>query len=296
MIYFYGEGRLGNQIFQYQALHRIAKPGERILSAGLEDLQRCMEVLGPKLTVLTRNRMLKGLVKYAINPWVLRPLARTLKLFNYVSETSFGVPPNDGASGEMSMRSGLLSCVTFVDGGHYQNSAFWPAFFPTANLRIKATLREGARKYLESKCGVTASLSFVHVRRGDYLNHTDYGLVDLALPAQFYRSAIQELASRVGPTHLVFVTDDPRWVEENFCDVANKTIVSLDAEMDFAIMTECRNAILSNSTFSLSAALMLNKPDVVIAPKFWFGFRVDRWYPPKIHYNHPKLIYLQVES
>jgi hypothetical protein len=296
MIFFYGEGRLGNQIFQYQALSQIARPGERIYAVGLEDLQRSLELGGPELVVLTRNHLFKLIVKYGVNPLLLRPLARTLRLLGYGCETSYGVAPNDGASGELSMCAGLLSGLTFVDGGHYQNSSFWASLFPAPLFRIKAILRDAAKSYLDSVCGESLRPTFVHVRRGDYLTHADYGVDDLALPAAFYRTAITELVRRVGQTHLVFVTDDPEWVAENFRYVADKTIVSSDAEMDFAIMTECAGGILSNSTFSLAAALMLRNPDVVIAPKFWFGFRVGAWYPPKICYRHPKLIYLAVEG
>lgn len=296
MIFFYGEGRLGNQVFQYQALSRIAKPGERIISVGLGDLHRHFELRGPKLTVLTRSRVLKRIIKYVLKPLLLRPLSHTARLFNYASETSHGIPPNDGASGELSMRTGVFRGITFVDGGYYQNSAYWPALFPTPLFRIHDNSRAAAKRYLDSICGEKLRPTFVHVRRRDYLTHTDYGLRDLALPVGFYRAAIGELTVRVGRTHLVFVTDDPEWVEENFGDITDKTIVSLNAEMDFAIMTECAGGILSNSTFSLAAAFMLQNPEVVIAPKYWLGFRVNAWYPPRMHYANLKLVYIAADG
>lgn len=293
MIYFYGEGRLGNQVLQYHALSRVARPGERVFAVGLEDIGRSFDVYGPPLKVLTRNGILKRIVKYVVNPLLMRPLARNLRLFNYASEDRFGAPPNAGPGGELSIRTGHFRGFTYMDGGFYQNSSYWTPLFPTLLLRVKAAQRDSARRFLKSICrGLTPS--FVHVRRGDYLTHVDYGLSDLSLPARFYRAAIRELASRVGPTHLVFVTDDPEWVEENFRDVADKAIVSSDAAADFAIMTECASAILSNSTFSLAAALMLNNPDLVIAPLYWFGFRVGTWLPPRIRLEHERLVYLPV--
>ncbi len=294
MIFFYGEGRLGNQVFQYHALSTIAKHGECIVAVGLEDLERCFDLRGPRLFVLTRNLALKRVIKYVLNPLVLRPMSKFLRLCNYAFETRCEKPPHPGANGELSLRGGLLNGITFVDGGHYQNSKFWEDLFPTPLLRLNSVLSDAAKKYLNSTCGGETRLTFVHVRRGDYLTHTDYGLEDLSLPADFYRAAIKELESRIGQTRLVFVTDDSQWVEQNFVDLANKTVVSLDAAMDFAIMTECTSAILSNSTFSLAASLMLDKPDIVIAPKYWFGFRVSRWFPPRLKFDHERLLYLSV--
>jgi Glycosyl transferase family 11 len=294
MILFYGEGRLGNQIFQYQALSRIAKPMEQVLAVGLEDLEQAIELNGPKLTLVTRSAAVKRLVKYVAIPLLIRPLARTIRLLNYASETWCGVPPRNGPSGEMSVRVGLIRRVTFVDGGHYQNALLWTTLFPTTLLRIKPALRQAARRYLDSICRAQRRPAFVHVRRADYVTYTSYGLGDLALPAAFYRTAIRELEARIGHIHLVFVTDDPAWVEEHFRDIPAKTIASFTPAMDFAIMTECGSGIVSNSTFSLAAAFMLKTPDLVIAPRYWFGFRVGEWFPPHIQATHEKLLYLPV--
>lgn len=294
MIYFYGEGRLGNQVFQYHAIARISRPGERILAVGLEDIGRSLEAHGPKVTVLTRSATLKRLVKYVVNPLLMRPLARVFRLFSYGYEAEGGVSPHIGPSGEMSLRRGLLRGFTFIDGGFYQNSSYWESVFPSAAMGLKASLRDSARRYLNEACK-GARPTFVHVRRGDYLTHTDYGLSDLSLPAGFYRSAIRELHARAGVTRVVFVTDDPSWVEDNFPEIPDKIVVSSDAASDFAIMTECAGGVISNSTFSLAAALM-SDPLVVIAPLYWMGFRPEAWYPPKIQFAHAKLIYLPVTN
>jgi hypothetical protein len=296
MIFFYGEGRLGNQVFQYQALSQIARPGERLFAVGLEDLKRCLELSGPRLNVLTRSLLLKRIVKYVINPLLLRPLARTLRLFNYGFEKSVGAAQHRGAGGELTMRRGLIGSVTFVDGGYYQNSAFWPTLFPGHLFRLHESLRRAARSYLDSICSSGLRPAFVHVRRGDYLTHTDFGLTGLSLPAGFYHAAFKELASRTGPRHLIFVTDDPGWVRENFAAIPGKSIAAFDADMDFAVMAECAGGILSNSTFCLAAALMLNNPDTVIAPKYWLGFRAGAWYPPRLAYEHRSLTYIEVAA
>jgi len=292
MILFYGEGRLGNQVFQYQALSHIARPGERILAVGLEELERQFDLQGPRLVVLTRSRTWKRAVKYLVRPVLWRLLARKLRLTNYASETSFGAPPLVGAGGHFALRRGLLRHITLVDGGHYQNPSVWPTLFPVRSMQVKPALRSEARRILASLGRRELRPVFVHVRRGDYLTHRDYGLCDLALPPDFYRAAIAELERRVAQTQLVFVTDDPAWVNDHFADLDGKVTVSKDAGLDFAIMTECAGGILSNSTFSLAAALMLRDPEAVIGPEFWLGFRVGQWLPPHIQVHHPRVHYI----
>ena len=293
MILFYGEGRLGNQIFQYQALTQVARPGERILAIGLENLADTLELRGPKVSVLTRRWLLKRIFKYLINPLMLRPLARSLRLIGYVSETRDEDPLHPGPGGSLSRKSGLLRRLTFVDGGHYQDSTLWRDIFPSPQLRVTGRLRSAAARYLKSRSSLGRA-AFVHVRRGDYLGFQTYGLSDLSLPVTYYRTAIKELECRIGRRHLAFVTDDPGWVEENFRDIPDKSIASFDPAMDFAIMAECGGGILSNSTFSLAAAFLLDAPEIVIAPRFWFGYRPGKWLPPRIEVEHEKLIYVPV--
>jgi glycosyl transferase family 11 len=295
MIFFYGEGRLGNQIFQYQALSRIAKPAERIVSVGLEDLQRILELCGPPISVLTRSGTIKRLLKYGFIPFVLRPIAKNLRLINYACESLEGAEPHRGQSGRLTNRAGMFRRLTFVDGGYYHNPSFWPSMFPADSIVINAALRRSAREYVES-IGRGRRPSFVHVRRGDYIGYSSYGLGNLELPAGFYRSAIRELEQRIGSTPLVFVTDDPTWVEDTFADIPHKTVASFSPAMDFAIMTECGSGVVSNSSFSLAAAFMMTSPDLVIAPRYWLGFRVGQWYPPRIQAIHERLLFLPVLS
>jgi hypothetical protein len=293
MIFFYGEGRLGNQVFQYQALRAIADRGEQIIAVGLESLPELFDIAGGRLKVLTRSRALKRFVKYVLIPIILRPAARTLRLVNYLYEPLREYGGRAEPSGELTLTRGLFRRLTFADGGHYQNPSLWPILFPGAALALKAPLREAARRLLRD-LQAAAEISFVHVRRGDYVDYKPYGLSDLCLPASFYRAAIAELRRAVGETHLVFVTDDPRWVEQEFADITGKTILSNDAVTDFVVMTECRNGIISNSSFSLAAALIMPKPGLVIAPEYWYGFSVRKWYPPKIRCAHERLVYVGV--
>jgi hypothetical protein len=117
----------------------------------------------------------------------------------------------------------------------------------------------------------------------------------LTLPEEYYRRAIAELARRFDPLHLIFVTDDPAWVQRRFADLPGISVVSSSAGADLALMAECRAGILSNSTFALAAAI-LGQARLLIAPRYWLGFRAAAWLPPGVKIDDPRLLYIDVPS
>jgi Glycosyl transferase family 11 len=300
MILFYGEGRLGNQVFQYIALTHLARAlansqRETLLAVGLEEIAHVLALSGPPLRVLSKNYWFKRAFKYLVAPFVLRPLSRYLRLFNYANESSVeGV--HAGLSGESRLRRGLFSKLTFVDGGYYQNGNLARATFPLTDVALQTSLHDAAITYLRSVTTPSSAAYFVHIRRGDYQNFASYGVNNLGLPTCYFRAGMATILASDPTARFVFVTDDPKWVADEFADIANKAIAAFNPALDFAVMTLCRGGVLSNSTFSLAAALLQNQPPIVVAPKYWFGFRVARWLPPRIRVDDPRVIYLEVDA
>lgn len=292
LILFAGEGRLGNQVFQYVALSTVAGKDSLVIAAGLEDLARGFELLGPRCRVVPGGLWMKRLVKYLLRPLLLLPVSRWLRLVSYAREPETG-GAHRGHDGRLLVRWGLLRSVLFVDGGYYQNSDYWPELFPPRALRLREQWRDEARRLLGS-VGDSRPL-FLHVRRSDYVGYTPYGLRDLLLPMGYFREAIAEARARLGPRPLLIVTDDPQWVEREFADVPDRTVISGQPMVDFAVMAECAGGILSNSSFSLAAAMFVRDPEIVLGPRYWFGFRVREWLPPRIRFEDPRISYLDVQ-
>lgn len=111
----------------------------------------------------------------------------------------------------------------------------------------------------------------VHIRRGDYVT-AGAGLSVLDL--DYYRKAIDVLSTKVAHPHYYIFSDDIVWVKNTMGHLfTNCTYVSLLGLLDyeeFILMSECKHAIIANSTFSWLASLLnKNAQAVVICPNDW---------------------------
>lgn len=122
---------------------------------------------------------------------------------------------------------------------------------------------------------------FVGVRRGDYFDNerltNHYGKTDV----DYYRKAVAYMKQRLKAPVFVFFSNDMPWVKENLngetLGIAADSILyreEQDITDDFEelfVMSACRNAIITNSTFNFWGAWLMEHPGkTVIAPRDWF--------------------------
>lgn len=112
----------------------------------------------------------------------------------------------------------------------------------------------------------------VHVRRGDYLNHSEvFGDI---CTVEYYQNAIAYLEEKYDNLFFFFFSDDSEWVKKVFL-MKNSIVVDFNTDaaswQDMCLMSMCKHNVIANSTFSWWGA-WLNKNSVktVIAPKKWF--------------------------
>jgi hypothetical protein len=104
----------------------------------------------------------------------------------------------------------------------------------------------------------------VHIRRGDYLNLSDY---HVNLSMEYYTEAIKTWD---GPVYVF--SDDISWCKENFpADYYSEG----DPVQDLFLFASCPRKVMANSSLSWWAAYLGGGE--VIAPKQWFG--------PKLNHN-----------
>ena len=112
--------------------------------------------------------------------------------------------------------------------------------------------------------------TFLHVRRKDYLKYSD---IHPTCELQYYENCLRQIS----PKKCVILSDDISWCRDNFTDNIFEFSTSEDPLHDLSVMKSCKNAIISNSSFSWWGATLAKNIQMVFAPLKWFG--------PKGHKN-----------
>ena len=108
----------------------------------------------------------------------------------------------------------------------------------------------------------------VHIRRGDYIH---FQKVHPMLSVEYYKEALSLLPNS---RYIVF-SDDIEWCRHLFKGV-NVEFSHREDHEELLIMSQCKNNIIANSSFSWWGGwLNSNKDKKIVAPKRWFGDTKD---------------------
>lgn len=124
----------------------------------------------------------------------------------------------------------------------------------------------------------------VHVRRGDFLDASNYNKFGSVCTLNYFVTAIAKIRSMTSNPHFFFFTNDHAWVRENF-QGPDVTVVDInkagDSWKDMFLISQCEHNINSNGTFSWWSAYLNKNPDkLVIVPKnFLAGIHFETIYP-----------------
>lgn len=108
----------------------------------------------------------------------------------------------------------------------------------------------------------------VHVRRGDYLRLQHFHCLQTM---DYYKRAMAHFPS---DSMFVIFSDDVNWCKEQdlFKNLKNKQFIQDVDYNELYLMSQCRNHIIANSSFSWWGAYMNRHNDKkVICPQNWFG-------------------------
>lgn len=162
------------------------------------------------------------------------------------------------------------SNYNYLDG-YWQNTKYFYKIKSILNneFSYKWNLSDIQEKYL-FRINSTNSVG-VHIRRGDYLNLSNYYEV---LDNAYYAKAIDYINEIIiDPVFFIF-SDDINWCKQNFKGdnfIFTDSEINTNAKEDFEMLKKCKHHIISNSTFSWWASwLSMNDKNITIAPSKWY--------------------------
>jgi len=276
MILFLAHGQLGNQISQYSFVKTLQKNNEHIITSGLRNLREIFDI-DDHINISNKNRVVRAILYYVVK-YVLRFLGRH-KIISYICQDKESVLNGayERTVSSYSKTLGLFKNIKFVDEGCFQSESFFDKRV-VEHLHIKESYLNNAKEIL---AGINSNYNkvFVHLRRGDYMNYKVFGK-DTILPIGYFFEQIEWFNKNATNCFFIFLSDDPRYVEDNFSSLINKIIVQGNHYgTDFALMTLCDGAILSPSSFGWWGAYLMKNRNAIIAPKYWLGFNSKIEYP-----------------
>lgn len=125
------------------------------------------------------------------------------------------------------------------------------------------------KRYKQQFENIRRSLPFskkyvtVHIRRGDYLEHS------FALRADYYHKAIKSIHN--DENYYVFISDDFEFIDKEFNYIKNRYLSRNNEIIDLQFLINADVCILSNSSFSWWGAYLNKNEPQVLAPAYWLG-------------------------
>lgn len=125
----------------------------------------------------------------------------------------------------------------------------------------------------------------VHVRRGDYVKIEKIRKMHFVCGESYYKKAIDEAFKKIVNPKFIIFSDDINWVRDNFYFLKGSHFIYSDelarnqmespsyASIEFELMRNCKNFIISNSTYSWWAANLgtFRTDGMVWAPNRWIN-------------------------
>ena len=252
----HGQGRLGNQMFQFAYLLYLRKRCGVEMDWYLSD--RGFSQLSASFPHLSVNCQTEKQTKHIrqANP----------KQVDYVKEHHISRTEDISVPKKcITHYIGYWQCHSYVEAVRDELlEAFdWKQVSSDAGLLAWV-------KRMEEGCSVS-----VHIRRGDYQSAENREIYGKVCTPDYYHRAMQRMRDTLEkkPTFYLF-SDDKEWTKKHFnetdCIVINVEESGQDWK-DLYLMTRCEHHIIANSSFSWWGAWLGRNPNkTVIAPEWWY--------------------------
>lgn len=290
MLLYFGDGRLGNQLFQYAFLKTVARDDEWIIAGNMKELLSICDIGHRRfVSISTSNQWIRRITKWIAIP-LLRIVAKSFRVIGFICQEH---SPIWKLPLPCYYRKNGLFPITFVESDFYQAAGLFA--HEQLDICIKRRYVAEAEEILDSVCKNREPV-FVHVRRGDYLNYRFMNVKGISLPRSYYERAIHSMCACCDPCVYIFVSDDPEFVEYCYADVQNKYVSYHTMGVDLALLSLCKYGICSNSSFAWWGAMFMKDRKRVIFPRYWFGWKERLLSHPGIYPKWAEVIDVEVSG
>ncbi|BDU51418.1 alpha-1,2-fucosyltransferase [Haliovirga abyssi] len=274
-------GGLGNQMFQYAFyLSLREKYGSENVALYLDRFKEVKDNNGYEL-----ERIFKIKESMISNEKVKKYIDREQNIFSKIRRKIFGVKKSYINEGEDFLykenvyRAEKKEEILFYSG-LWQSSKYFEGIEDIVRNKFefpKIDGRDIKNNEVLIKIKNSNSVS-IHIRRGDYYSNPKYKrILGNICDKNYYENAIKIISKKIeNPIFFIF-SDEINWVKENI-NFNNKEIYFIEwnkgfeSYKDMYLMSQCKNNIIANSTFSWWVAWLNKNPDkIVIAPNKWFN-------------------------
>lgn len=261
-------GGLGNQMFQYAFYKSLKLNGKAEVKIDISDFETYKLHNGFELSKVFHID--KGIIAKSNEIEALKdtfPFFKIRKKINLLKSTHFIEKKVYKFDEKLLLKDNLYF------QGYWQSNKYFENIEQELrnDFNFKIDLFDKNKDIVE-KIRNTQSCS-IHIRRGDYINHRFFrGICDL----EYYQKAIKKIKELYPNTVFFVFSNDVNWCkvnlkkdeEFNYIDWNNAE----NSFIDMYLMSQCKNNIIANSTFSWWGAwLNINKNKVIIKPKIWIN-------------------------
>ena len=278
--YWCNHGRLGNLLMQFAAIENMIDTGDVVLCFN----DRMFDALHTKgrYVRLPHLRYLVPNFNHYTNKLFDYLASRSL-LSRIVPQTYLYDCGDEHECANLLRTEGFVKHFTVIKGYFQHDKWLQNAFKFKYDKYDRASTR--LMRLSPSRCRVA-----VHVRLNDYMEWVVLGKKDVSICRQWYDMAIEHASAVLDNPEFIFFTDDVDWLKKYWFTMDLRIYGGVDAIEELIAISLCEHAIISPSTFAYSAVMSTYYPDkLVIAPKYWAGYKSGVWFPPtiessKIHY------------
>lgn len=163
--------------------------------------------------------------------------------------------------------------------GYWQNKKYYTHESSWFSLKLPEDIGDDNRSVLK-QMQETNSVA-VHIRRGDYMKEPENYDND---PMSYYERAFKVIRNKVENPTFFFFSNDINWVRENLGDKDKDFYIDWNTGkrsiLDLYLMSNAKNNIVTNSTFSYWAGYLNKVAKIKIYPKNWFNPKSGKKNPP----------------